>query len=831
MISPHLVRVFCVLLAGAFAHAESPPYVEAEAHHILSETTSEESGYFSLSESLDGKVHVGTAKYGVNSYLVEFDPATGKQRVVLDTNKTCGLTATGYAAQAKLHTRNFVGPSGKVYVGSKQGYAAKGDTQTYPGGYVMTYDPRMGRTENLGMPLAEQGVIDVVADEKRELLYVVTCEEQHWMIGTLAGKPWRELGPMLTPYATTLIDSRGVANVITKDFELAQYDPATGAISTRGISVVGGKRESEAVDTSTARRWLRANPNAIPTWQLDSDGRHAWLILMNDPTLLRIDLHSAGNNVVAEDRGLMLEGKNPDSRGALTIHPDGKIYALVRIDNTTGFGSGYLHHLVRYDPKTNRHEDLGVLKVRNPEYFDWSPLPDGKPKPWTHGFHKLPDGALTPLHVHMALLAARDGTIYATILYPFTLLKIDKYKVPRPASTAAESYLEALLRKLDKCEEQLPALTMLGERLAERHLHGGIIGFPWIGSTLEQELIGRSGGVMHVGFDRGWKKERKMEEKAQDMVVFAWDADPKPDDLKRLQEFKEKGMLVIGFGAKGKKELAQHVAACDVWIDSGSNEQDYAVDLGNGRRTGKTEHFTNAVNSWLLTAEFVAALTRQGRMPTMWKSWMTTDGRAWSDKYFTKMQFHDDVTVPKVAAGDLGRQYSERARYMVERLKRTQLPQLEAMAGQIDAELKAGRKTMVASAGHMVMNYVGRFDDALWAENHELHDNVEAQMTSFEKTTPDEALVLRLDANGLHQSVHELFQRKHQRVLLITAENPRPEFRIPGGYDLLVDPGFTFGDACVSVEGYPIPILPPSGIMQIAAYEAINVEVHKRRAR
>src|SRR5262245_27422226 len=104
-------RLICALFASALAQAEAPPYAIAEAYHILKETTSDESGYFSLSESLDGKIHVGTAKYNANAYLVEFDPANGRQRVVLDTNKTCGLKATGYAAQAKIHTRNFVGPS------------------------------------------------------------------------------------------------------------------------------------------------------------------------------------------------------------------------------------------------------------------------------------------------------------------------------------------------------------------------------------------------------------------------------------------------------------------------------------------------------------------------------------------------------------------------------------------------------------------------------------------------------------------------------------------------------------------------------------------------
>jgi hypothetical protein len=340
--------------------------------------------------------------------------------------------------------------------------------------------------------------------------------------------------------------------------------------------------------------------------------------------------------------------------------------------------------------------------------------------------------------------------------------------------------------------------------------------------------MGRSGGVMHVGFDRCWKAERTPEEKANDMVVFAWDAAPKPDDLKRLNEFKAKGVFVLGFGAKHSAKLADHVAACDAWIDSGSSDDDRVVEVGGGRRVGKTEHFTNAVNGWVLTAEFVGALTRKGRMPTMWKSWAMADGRDWSDRYFTKMQFHDDLKVPPIAAGELGRQYIARIRYMVERLKRTQLSQLQTMAKRVNAELTAGRKTMVASAGHMVMNFVGRFDDASWAENHELHDNVEAQMSGFDKTTPGGALVVRLDANGLARSVHELFQRKHQQVLLITAENPRPEFSVPAGYDLRVDPGFTFGDACVWLEGYPIPILPPSGVMQIAAYEAINVEVQRK---
>ncbi len=65
----------------------------------------------------------------------------------------------------------------------------------------------------------------------------------------------------------------------------------------------------------------------------------------------------------------MIEGRKPDCRSALTIHPDGRIYALVRVENPEG--QGMLHHLVRHDPVAGKNEDLGVLKVENPDFFDW----------------------------------------------------------------------------------------------------------------------------------------------------------------------------------------------------------------------------------------------------------------------------------------------------------------------------------------------------------------------------------------------------------------------------------------------------------------------------
>ena len=98
-------------------------WIEATAYVVPKETATEGEGYFSIIEGHNRRLYVGTHANGDNSWLVEFDPATEKLRIVFDTHKLVGLplTPTGYAAQSKIPTRNFVGPSGKIYVGSKQG--------------------------------------------------------------------------------------------------------------------------------------------------------------------------------------------------------------------------------------------------------------------------------------------------------------------------------------------------------------------------------------------------------------------------------------------------------------------------------------------------------------------------------------------------------------------------------------------------------------------------------------------------------------------------------------------------------------------------------------
>src|SRR5688572_24016097 len=111
------VVLFAALAEGTIAAATAAepaaqPWLYATAYAIPKETTNQGSGYFSIVQGHNHKLYIGAAKYGVNAYLVEFDLATEKMRIAVDCQKEIGTTATGFAAQAKIHSRNNVGPSG-----------------------------------------------------------------------------------------------------------------------------------------------------------------------------------------------------------------------------------------------------------------------------------------------------------------------------------------------------------------------------------------------------------------------------------------------------------------------------------------------------------------------------------------------------------------------------------------------------------------------------------------------------------------------------------------------------------------------------------------------
>src|SRR4030081_3700274 len=85
-----------VALSGPVTDSDTKPWLLGHAYHIPSEYTNQESGYFSIIEGKNAKLYVGCAKYGVNAYLVEFNPLDGAMQMVVDVHRVIMSMLRGF---------------------------------------------------------------------------------------------------------------------------------------------------------------------------------------------------------------------------------------------------------------------------------------------------------------------------------------------------------------------------------------------------------------------------------------------------------------------------------------------------------------------------------------------------------------------------------------------------------------------------------------------------------------------------------------------------------------------------------------------------------------
>jgi hypothetical protein len=414
------------------------------AYHIPDQYTTEQSGYFSIVEGHNGRIYIGAAKYGFNAFLIEFDPATKQMKMVLDAQKEIGTTATGFAAQAKFHTRNNVGPSGKIYLGTKQGYPKEGEKRTdYPGGYPMVFDPATGRTRVYRIPVAHQGIISVTPDESRDIAFISTCSDErpvestHFMILDLKTGKYRDLLDCRHMYAFIVTDHLGRAYHPILGGDIARYDPRTDKLERLKQSVDGKPPTKDS---------HLADEHSHPiNWEVSPDRKSLYAVAMSGNQLYSYDLTAVGDALPGKSLGKLSPDATATDCRAMCVAPDGTVWAGIA---ATFDKRGQFLHAVSYRPGDRAPTDHGPIAISNPDYVTLTG-PDGKPKPWHHGVYHLKDGTLLPRYTVMGICAAKDGTVYLTTLAPFT---VHALRIPRISGVTTEyrhnSHADVLLSRL-----------------------------------------------------------------------------------------------------------------------------------------------------------------------------------------------------------------------------------------------------------------------------------------------------------------------------------------------------------------------------------------------
>jgi len=347
------------------------------------------------------------------------------------------------------------------------------------------------------------------------------------------------------------------------------------------------------------------------------------------------------------------------------------------------------------------------------------------------------------------------------------------------AADVPESYLLRVDRTLELCRHDVAAMADPAGQAAARLASGGSF---WAGGQRSwvSELCGRAGGLMMI---------RSLGDRppgASDVVLFA------PETGAGLPTaLIESGALIVVFGS-----CPAEAGPC------------FASHAEEG---GISPTLANAIPAWVFAGEVVAALTRLGKMPVMYESIGAYGGNARMRQYENgAIAFHDDRDVPPVAAGVLGNRFLDRVGAMLRRVEREERADLDRAGAWAREAQVQGKGLVMYSMGHLFPDEVGKtaigrlFRSAVWNAgfpHHAKPDDTYAAgdlIVSIGYQHPPDVLLRRARPAGA-------------RVVYATVRSDRDYMRDPGV--IWIDPMWDWPDGCVELEGYDIPILPASGIL------------------
>jgi hypothetical protein len=421
-------------------------WLPSTAYVVPKETATEGEGYFSIIEGHNRRLYIGTHANGVNSWLVEFDPAAGKMRVVTDAHQAIGKDLRGFGAQAKIHTRNNVGASGKVYFGTKQGYPSeKEKREDYPGGYPMVYDPTTGQTKVYPIPVPHEGINSITPDEARGVAYISTCadgrpgpgEDSHFLILDLKTGTYRNLIDTKHVFGFIVIDYLGRVYHPMLGGGIVRYDPKTDTLEHLKQTIDGQAptRESNLanvdVQVSVQKRTASGGSGPLyetrvtdPTghpinWDITPDGKTLYALPMSTNNAYAYDLTRPGDTLAGRSLGTLVQGAKATDCRAMCVGPTGTMWAAVTESHSQ---VGQLLHLVGYRPGDPAPRDHGPVSVSNPDFTAFVGT-DGKPLPFHSGFGKF-GGVTTTKYVILGVCEAHSGDVYIMALHPYSVLKV-----------------------------------------------------------------------------------------------------------------------------------------------------------------------------------------------------------------------------------------------------------------------------------------------------------------------------------------------------------------------------------------------------------------------
>ena len=383
------------------------------------------------------------------------------------------------------------------------------------------------------------------------------------------------------------------------------------------------------------------------------------------------------------------------------------------------------------------------------------------------------------------------------------------------ANRGAEACCHRLNAGLDHLQEQLPAITKSAEQAAAAYVGNGFAIAAFGEPGLVSEAVGRAGGMMAITVGN-----LKSTAKTKTVVLLFPHPETQENDLSAATEIKKQGGMIVLFGKPSMSDAAKKAGiALNCFIDTGFSHSLAGTVPKEEDTVFPADSIMNMAALWCWTGEFVAACTRLGKMPPMYQSY-SVPGAKERAKKFSGLKFHTETPTP-IAAGTLGLQYLSELKRCLATLNEKELGHIRAVAEQVATTVRSGHTVYVSVMGHALGGHLPR----LKKETGYL------QPLNANSLLGKDDFVFAIGYDDIFPKLVEETQKAEAGLAWSltdykTPGNGGPD-AIPSG-QIFINQRWALGDAVVTVPGYEIKILPPSGVIAETILWMVLAEISAR---
>ena len=373
---------------------------------------------------------------------------------------------------------------------------------------------------------------------------------------------------------------------------------------------------------------------------------------------------------------------------------------------------------------------------------------------------------------------------------------------PGETRSPAVEYLTLVEQGIARTREDIPAITASAEETAKVLLAGGKF---WAASSQPKfylEAEERAGGFMFIHHIEGPVV-------AGDVVLFGATGTLDEQDAEQIKAWRDAGAHVVAFATSGGKYDDAPNALIAV-----SGKPGLPIAADGQDKLIPTDTVMNAVNLWVWTGEVVAACTRAGKMPIMYKSYGLEGGEERA-KIYRGQRFHEDMQIAPIAAGVLGTAYLDKFAAIVANLKE-QLPDIQRAAAWL-------RDTPTE---HVLVAQMGHFFPEHWQDERAPQRFSTTWWNNYaggiEGEPHPEHLVLWMGYQRAPQTLIQQVQDTGMKLVYASVESGDPAE--PSDRVIYINPGWPITDSMLEIPGYDVLICPGSGVTNAILYWSILAE-------